>query len=439
MNRSQTFLEESSVKLSELSSAMSDAFSKAAELSDLARLPTQSFNSFQRAIGYSKDVSVCKIPHPELANSFDIILNRIKEIQNDPNYDKDPNLKLQAVLCYIAICDYTTAFILMGNIHETLEGFISPYHPLVIGSLYQYFDYHDKSVWYYTNCLSQNLGVDNTFELLFRLGISYRSLGYHNESISCFKQLYDFLPSYLQQYDVDLQVATSFLAAGQYTQASNMFNQLYTKFPENENVIQSYLWCLYLESKQQQNFKKALSFISVMPQKFKAIPTVNLICGRVFMAIDDNRTAYDNLTQCITEMTISPYYWCMLGSIYSKNEQIDDSIMAYQRALHLDIRCTEAWFNLVLNVLRQGNGKHAELIVANARNECPEVIPALESLIKMKQATIMDIDDSKLFILPAEAIAKSLTDSIPQLSPVDLGLPENTQIFAQTRRIASAF
>ncbi|EAX94509.1 hypothetical protein TVAG_219150 [Trichomonas vaginalis G3] len=436
--RSQQFLEESTQRIDTLSFLLSDAFNKAAKFSEQANLSHQSIIASQKAIGYTKDCTIFKKTQPELATSSDIILSKIKQYETSKILDSDVNSKLHVAFCYIAICDYVSAYKIIDAISLNLI-LQNSYHALIIGSLYQYFEFHDKSLAYFTSCDPQTMETEYIFELFFRFSISYRALRCANECIQCIQKLYEFIPNYLKKFDIDLILASAYQDFGDYTQANSIYAQLYTMFPENTNVLQSYLWCLYLDAKSTRNFDKVAELAKYVSEKFPTVVPLNLICGRIFLTMNNNPSAYNCFTRCIKDMCSSPYFWCMLGTIYFKNEQFDDSIIAYRRSLFLNITCAEAWYNLVLNSIKKGEKESTENLIGNARGSCPDIVPTLEALVQNSQAMLMDIDESKLLSLPSDYLVRSILDPLPQILPSDLGLPDSTVLHLQVRDVQSLF
>ena len=85
---------------------------------------------------------------------------------------------------------------------------------------------------------------------------------------------------------------------------------------------------------------------------------IKLLNARLKMKQQDMTAAYNGFRSCIGYWSDTAYFWCGLGALYFKNEQAQDAIIAFQRAICLQQDLVEAWLNLGLILELQPNEKY---------------------------------------------------------------------------------
>jgi len=70
---------------------------------------------------------------------------------------------------------------------------------------------------------------------------------------------------------------------------------------------------------------------------------------------EDLAGAYEHYKICTEYYNNNPLFWCGLGSLYYKNDQGEDAIGAFRRALALKSEVAWAWLNIGLIFEQQGN------------------------------------------------------------------------------------
>lgn len=69
----------------------------------------------------------------------------------------------------------------------------------------------------------------------------------------------------------------------------------------------------------------------------------------------------------------SPGYWFALGTVYERQELVEDAIQAFTQTTQRDPRNTEAWLKLGLLKLKKGDGAGLDALRKAAQDTRPEV------------------------------------------------------------------
>jgi tetratricopeptide (TPR) repeat protein len=148
--------------------------------------------------------------------------------------------------------------------------------------------------------------------------------------------------------------------------------------------------------------------------------------ARIAMKRRDINDAYARYRECTPDWSDSPLFWGGLGLLYLKNEQMEDAVVAFQRALFLRPDIPEVWANLGLIYDYQGQAENASRVYSTGLANCRE-----DQLLKERLAQIgprknaprpgivrdlIELDGSQYFQQPAEKIALKLLENAPDLS-----------------------
>lgn len=82
-------------------------------------------------------------------------------------------------------------------------------------------------------------------------------------------------------------------------------------------------------------------------------------------------------------------YWFALGTVYEKQELIDDAVQAFTQATSRDGRNIEAWMRLGLLKLKRGDGAGLEAlraVVKDTRAENAELVARAKSILATSRA-----------------------------------------------------
>ncbi|KAH0789176.1 TPR Domain containing protein [Histomonas meleagridis] len=351
----------------------------------------------------------------------DIVLRLSDSIQADPhNYTNWVSLGH----CYLLMHDHPNAYTAYTHaLSLTQQNEIQdPNFWLGIGSVYQYFKYNASIVFLRH---ADTIPTDSPLysDLQFRIALANRDTGNYQKALEIFTDLIQSPPPDLLSDDILLHIAFTYQLDHQTTKATETYEALYQRHPDSLDLIQQYAWFLSL-----QNDPISLNKVDSLILQFNNDSTLKLISARIAMKRQDMTTAYHNYCDCITYWSDSPLFWCGLGVLYFKNDQMRDAVIAFQRALYLRGDIYEAWANLGLILELQEQPKNAFNIYQASIKQCPnsellrERYHALESG-RSRQPTpamVLEINDSNYFTQAVERISEEYVALPPAIEIKDL-------------------
>jgi tetratricopeptide (TPR) repeat protein len=325
--------------------------------------------------------------------------------------------------CYLLLNDFPNAFAAYASVTRIGARVEDPYFWYGTGCVYQHFNYNADADLYMSRALQLWTQMPRKADLVLRLGINQRALGEYDNSIAAFESLLPVPPNGLTADDIRFQIAFSHQLAGHKDRASQCYHELYTRHRKCLPVIQQYCWFLSLQS-DAPSLDLAAQIIHMVRIDD---PILKLISAQLAMKRKDLQVAYHRYCECITEWNDSPLFWCKLGVLYFKNEQMNDAIVAFQRALYLKAEVLEAWANLGLIFEIQGETDQAMKIYESGMQNCPDAKQLRERLnlltggrARTSQA-VLDINDSKYFVQTAEKISSEFLLGPPAIPAESIG------------------
>jgi tetratricopeptide (TPR) repeat protein len=254
-----------------------------------------------------------------------------------------------------------------------------------------------------------------------RMAFIQRGLGEFDAAISSLDGVMHMgPPSRLAPDDILLQIAYTHQQANHPEKATHAYAELYKRHAGTLEVVQQYCWFLSLQH-DRNSFEKAERIIQQSGQQTD--PVLRLVMARIAMKQQDMTLAYQRYCDCISFWTDSPLFWCGLGVLYFKNDQMQDAIVAFQRALYLKPELAEAWANLGLIFELQRDGGTAVQVYQQAIQSCSEkdakqIRERLNLINSGRQravnaSQIIDVNDSPFFVQVAERIAGEFVANSP--------------------------
>jgi tetratricopeptide (TPR) repeat protein len=246
-------------------------------------------------------------------------------------------------------------------------------------------------------------------------------------------------PNELLPEDISLQIGFTYQVMGDHTTAHQLYLDLYRQFPTSLQLIIQYAWFLFLRSKSDESLGTVSRIVNQGLTAHQCEPTLLLIAGRIAMKQDDVAMAYQQYRYCRSYCNDNPFFWCGLGVLYYKNEQTQDAVIAFQRALYLQNEMTEAWLNIGLIFEEQGEISSAQKIYQTGQSKCPgapefdERLKALaghaKSGFKPGAYSLIDVDDLKFIRPPPETFALEYVAAVPEMPPDCLGVDQSVEGF----------
>jgi tetratricopeptide (TPR) repeat protein len=263
-----------------------------------------------------------------------------------------------------------------------------------------------------------------------------RTLGEYDAAIASLESVIQHTPPpRLAADDITLQMAYTNQLANRTDKALHLYTDLCKRHGTTLELVQQYCWFLSLQY-DRPSFEKAERIIQ--QSGHAADPVLRLVMARIAMKQQDMTVAYQRYCDCIAFWTDSPIFWCGLGVLYFKNEQMQDAIVAFQRALYLKSELSEAWANLGLIFELQKEVSTAITVYEQALQSCSEkdskvIRDRLNALNSARQRSasptqIMDVNDSPFFVQVAERLAAEYVGNSPLIPAAVIGGDESLDV-----------
>lgn len=326
---------------------------------------------------------------------------------------------------YLSLGDFMNAFAAYGHAIRLEEKPSNPNFLYAIGIVYQHYHFYENALNYFSILESIEPKFKYRSDVVFRQGLLFRNLNRYVLSIQKLESLTTMEPpSNLKLDDIRFQLAYSYQIQGSQDQARAIYVKLLRVHPMNLELNQQFLWFNYLASETEEQFKDLLKIIQDKLRLFNQDPTILLIGARTCMRLNDMTRAYQYYRECISYWSDSPQFWCGLGILYCKNDQMQDAVVAFQRAIYLRRDLPEAWLNLGYMFERQNDINSAMKIYQTGLQSCTDngelnsrnqYLSNYKPNSPLRSIQLIDISDSTFLTqIPEDFVNRYLT-AIPEL------------------------
>jgi tetratricopeptide (TPR) repeat protein len=356
----------------------------------------------------------------------EVVTTRATQLQSD---NCNPEHYIVIGHCYLILNDFINAYTSYSHVLRLGTAIDSAYFHYGFGSVLHYFKYNRDANEHLHEAL--RLGgarFPARADLQLRIALTQRALGAYDAAISSFKEIVSSPPAALTSDDIDFQIAYTCQLASRGDNAGQIYAELHKRHPSTLELVQQYCWFLSLQY-DKQSLEKAERIIAA--SGLAGDPLLKLITARIAMKQHDMTLAYQKYCDCIAFWTDSPLFWCGLGVLYFKNDQMQDAIVAFQRALYLKPELVEPWANLGLIFELRKEPTMALSVYQQAIDNCNEkdAKPIRERLAligngRHRQATpgnIMEFNDSPFFVQVAERLAGEYVANSPVIPAALIG------------------
>ena len=337
---------------------------------------------------------------------------------------KNDNLWVSLGFCYLILGDFPNAFAAYAHSLRVNE---NPKDPLILyalGVVYGHYSYWENSFYFLSSLLEKFPKFPYLLDINYRLGIISRNNERYLESIEFFEFVLHNPPKNLLQDDIELQIGYTYQLMGNFNETKKIYTDLYKKFPKNLKVIQNYSYFIFLKQ-NISNYDYLDNFFNTNISLFPKDSTLLLMYARYLMKKDDLNNAYSQYKYSLSYCSDSPYFWCGLGFLYVKNQQLKDALISYQRASFLKPDLYQAWYNIGLLFEKLEDFQSALNSYENGKHYCPnfsifnERIKYLTSNLNQNPLQrfpdIIDIDDEQIFIPIPLKFAREYLSAVPYL------------------------
>jgi tetratricopeptide (TPR) repeat protein len=417
--------------LSQANSEFEKIWERVFSLADMVGTPEDSGAACRRLLSYNPSNQIVPRSLPNFRKAIEslcqIVSARGAQLQTDP---RNPEHYIVLGHCYLAMNDFPNAFGCYSHVSRLGSPIDSPYFHYAFGAVLHHFKYDRDAKEHLQEAF--RLGSSHfpaKSDLKLRLAFVQRALGEYDSAVGSLESVIQYVPpAKLTADDINLQIAYTHQLGNRTDKASHVYADLCRRHATTLELVQQYCWFLSLQY-DRSSFEKAER---VIQQSGHATdPVLRLVMARIAMKQQDMTLAYQRYCDCIAFWTDSPLFWCGLGVLYFKNDQMQDAIVAFQRALYLKPELTEAWANLGLIFELQRETATAITVYQQALQTCSEkdVKPIRERLNglnggRQRQVTnsqIMDVNDSPFFIQVAERLASEFAGNSPVIPAALIG------------------
>lgn len=425
--------------LEQINLNLEESFTNAASISKDMNCIEESQLAAKRVFSYNPNSTKILNLFPQFSPIIEQISELVethgKSLKNDPN-----NSEWWTILgyCYLTLGDFPNAFAAYAHALRNYHNSRDPNFWYAMGIVYEHYKYNESAIDCFRKVFEYNINFPYANDIFFRLGIIHRLLEDYDNSIAYFNKVKNSPPNHLRYEDVRFQIAYTYQLQKQYDKAMEIYSDLHNHFPDSLKLTQQYCWFMYMQYKDS-NIDAVFDTVTKALQKEPSDPTLQLIAARVAMKQDDMAVAYQHYRFCISYCSDSPYFWCGLGVLYFKNEQTEDAIVAFQRAIYLKKEIKEGWLNIGLIHEQMGDYTMAEKIYSTGSQNCPgcpqfqERLNSINSQMKY-HFPLMDIDDTKFIVPIPEQFAIEYAAAVPILQPecygIDVGIASKFSILS---------
>lgn len=414
--------------LDEINTHFEHSFSLCAEIAKEMGCTSESLLAAKRVFSYNPNSRKMLDLFPEFAPIIEQISNLVDlHGQNLQTNASNPEVWTSLGYCYLTLGDFPNAFAAFAHalrISPNSEDLVFWY---AVGVVYAHYGYKDHA----RSCLEKVLHFDPQFEfardVTFRLAVLCRQLGDSEHALRHFENVLANPPNGLTREDIQLQIGYTYQLADSTEKALSIYRDLYQNFPDSLQVIVQYAWFVFLGARSDEDFAFVQKMVEHGLRVHPKAPNLLLIAARIAMKQGNIEAAYNHFRFCIDYCNDNPYFWCGLGVVYYRNEQINDAVVAFQRALYLQSGIVEAWLNIGLIFEQMEDIPHAEKVYDTAQGNCPNCPEIQARIMSIRQQhqhqglgqkslpAFMELDDKKLITAPAEVFANDYVSAVPEL------------------------
>lgn len=358
----------------------------------------------------------------------DIISRDLQDLQSNPN---NYQLWIQVGKAYLSLNDFTNAYSAFAHVIRINPQIQDQYFWYSIACVYQHFQYYDEALNFFKNVgpIKSDFPLYSDYHL--RMGLLYRSLRQFTNAIQELNLVMKYPPSGLTEDDIVFQIAFTQLIAGQTEVAIREFKTLLEKYPKSHKLVQQLTWTLTFSNDDNQ-LSEAQSIIDAHPE-LNDDPLIKFVLARLALKRNQMEPAYKKYCDCISDWCESPVFWCGLGVLYFRNDQKQDALIAFQRALYQKAEIAEAWLNLGYIFELLGNESNAQKIYDAGRQNCQNNQKLVDRLNRLSNPAatrnstmklgIEEIKDSQFFNQIGDIHAQNIL-RMPPAIPANTIVPD---------------
>ncbi|KAJ7185719.1 hypothetical protein C8R46DRAFT_829269, partial [Mycena filopes] len=191
-----------------------------------------------------------------------------------------------------------------------------------------------------------DLDFGKDYEVLLRLGITYKQQGKYEESLQCFDRILRNAPSSLADAYIWLQIGHVYEQQKDHVSAKDAYERVVNDNPSHPKALRQLGWLYHRDGSSFQNQDLATRYLTKSLEANPSDVQSWYLLGRAYMAGQKYNKAYEAYQQAVYLDGRNPTFWCSIGVLYFQINQYRDALDAYSRAIHINPYISEVWCNL---------------------------------------------------------------------------------------------
>lgn len=248
--------------------------------------------------------------------------------------------------CYLMMDDLQKAY---TAYQQALYHLPNPNEPKLwygIGILYDRYGSLDHAEEAFSSVVRMDPSYEKVNEIYFRLGIIYKQQGQYEASLECFRYILNNPPPPLTEMDIHFQIGLVFEQQGEFNRAKDVYERVLAETPNHAKVLQQLGWLFLQPATGYVDHVQAVKLLSQSLGSDPNDPQSWYLLGRAYVSAEEYNDAYEAYKQGLYRDSKNAILWCSIGILYYQIDQFRDALGAYSRSIRINPYIPEVWLNL---------------------------------------------------------------------------------------------
>eukprot|EP00177_Eucheuma_denticulatum_P005207 GFKZ01009488.1.p1 GENE.GFKZ01009488.1~~GFKZ01009488.1.p1 ORF type:complete len:1336 (+),score=158.89 GFKZ01009488.1:562-4569(+) len=211
-----------------------------------------------------------------------------------------------------------------------------------VGILYDRIGMLDHGLSAYNAVLNLSPSYDRMDEVLYSIGLIHKEKGDHELAYQYMAKIISLNSAASAQAEACYQVGTLHDITGNLKSASEAYHNALSRNQNHIKAIQGLAWLNH----KSGNDHEAVEMLQRALRIDDGNAETYYLIGRIYMANNEFRVAYDNYQLAVHLDPKNAYFWCSIASLYYQRGQYRDAMDAYSRAVQIYADIPEVWYDL---------------------------------------------------------------------------------------------
>lgn len=210
-----------------------------------------------------------------------------------------------------------------------------------IGILYDRLGLLDDAIACFVAVLGLAPSFEKSDEIYYALGVIYKEKGEYIAALTYLSKVTSLNSSPTALAEANYQIAVIHDLAGNTSCAVEAYSAA-LRSHSHVKAMQSFAWLKHKMGKSPE----AVELLQRALQVDDSDGCSSYLLGRVYMANNEYRVAYDNYQRAVHLDGNNAHYWCSIAALYYQRQQHRDAMDAYIRAMDINSSLPEVWYDL---------------------------------------------------------------------------------------------